>query len=251
MEANVVNITEGAEGISHVVLAERPFESLLLRRGWTIELERALMCPCWSLDSGAPDYQCAHCGGMGWLFADAETTYVDGNGETQTLKAVLQGVSTQLDPSLSIGLLEAGQCICTITDRIGIGYMDRITAPESRFLHKTEMLVKGSRDQITTYKALSIVRCAAIVGGRVVDYRPDVDVRIDGEQNTVLWIGDAPPDGAQYTMTYWAVPIWHVFTDCPQIRHHEDRRLPTKVVLVRKDRIHESRNIDTDTEESS
>jgi len=249
MPENVLEITEGAEGISRVALAEQPFESLILRRGWTIELERAQMCPCWSLDSGAPDYQCEHCGGMGWLFADAETTYTDGKGAVQPLKAVLLGVSTQLDPSLSIGLLEAGQCICTVSDRVGLGYMDRITAPESQFLHKTEPMVKGSRDEIKTYRALSIVRCTAIVSGSIVDYRPDVDVRLDGEQNRVLWVGDSPATGTQYTITYRAVPIWHVFTDCPQIRHHEDKRLPTRVVLQRRDRIHADRNIDTSTEE--
>jgi len=128
---------------------------------------------------------------------------------------------------------------------VGIGFMDRVTVMGSQFLYKNEILIRGTRDQVRTYQVSEIVRATAIVNGVLVTYTPDTDLEmVEGASNAVTWLTDGPPVGTQYSLTYWALPIFYVWTECPVLRHHEGQRLPTRLLLQRKDRIHTDRPVD-------
>lgn len=77
------------------------FEDLISRRGWTSLLWlKAVKCPCYSADSGNPDYKDARCGGVGYYYVqdltveiEEEQLTIDLDGQNAfVVKASLTGV---------------------------------------------------------------------------------------------------------------------------------------------------------------
>lgn len=203
-------------------LQPEAFNRLLNDIGQRFSWRRAFACPCISPTSGAPRHDCPHCLGKGRAWSSP-----------------IEGVAGVVGRDLmrdfaEVGVIDAGDVMLSIpsdSPLYEVGQYDRMVAL-NRSEPFSQVLVRG-RDARLRLPVLSIERATYInASGALVEIAPP-SVSPDG---LLTWGADAPPAGAQVSLTGRRRPEFFVYQDLPFDRpHHFGRRLPRRVVLRRFD----------------
>lgn len=229
-------------------------EILLSSRGRIVEWREAMVCSCWNLDSGQPDYSCPACLGLGYIYADPVRDIVGLTSITHS--NVVEDMA---------GLFEIGDAIMTVGRRVfkniikppnrsgignwiydhdnpiyDVGQFDLITLTDDVY-KSSEILQKGvpihgtgrPADTLINEDIVEIrkVRMTDVREGKVYEYEEGKDYVLDG--NRIQWLdgGNQPPEGAQYSVMYTHRPTFTVLTQLPMQRHQDGQDLPKRVVL--------------------
>lgn len=222
------------------------FEVLIQRRGREVKWEEAILCSCWNLTSGQPDYNCKACKGKGHTY------------NTPVLGIVLfTSVTANADFQDMAGMFQIGDAVMTVPKRMwlrtatgwdmrtfenvplyNVGMYDLITLTDDEY-KTSEVLIKGEpmygrpADTLIndTVTAIQVVRKSDPVTGAITDYVPGVDYT--NTADTINWLagGNAPDDGEQYSVIYRHHPVFTVLTTLPKPRHQDGNDLPRYVAL--------------------
>lgn len=221
-------------------------EDMLDRRGRPVKWQETIICSCWNLTSGSPDYTCLACHGKGHVYQ----TPVES-------KALVTSITLSKDFAEMAGMFEVGDAVMTVPRRVpvrqtngmmtgqfinnpifGVGMYDKITLLDDDF-KSSEVLVRGepinARPPDTLLNS-DITRVGSIqkynsVTGEVAIYRLGVDFEIVG--NLVSWLDGvlSPAEGQQYSVTYYHRPTYVVTATLPKPRHQDGQDFPRYVAL--------------------
>lgn len=222
------------------------FEDMIDRRGRQVQWQEAITCSCWNTASGQPAYTCKACGGKGYIYQPSITS-----------KALVTSVTLSNDWEAMAGVFEVGDAVATIPKRIPvrlptgqatgqftdnpmfeIGQNDKIVLLDDEFktsevLIKNQPIARRNPDTllnsiITRIKSLSTFDSNT---GVVTNYKLGTDYTLNN--NVIVWKagGNAPPDGTQYSVTYFHRPAYVVIASLPKPRHQDGQDLPRYVAL--------------------
>jgi hypothetical protein len=231
-----------------VQLHAKKFEELIRRRGRRVKWQEAIMCSCWNLDSGQPQYACQSCKGLGYTYAPAVEDV-----------ALVTSITHSKSFDASAGVFEIGDAVLTVgfyvpeanpntgiidATRNGrenplfhVGMHDLITLTDDEY-KTSEILVKGQdiysrpADTLLNEDVVHIksIRQSDPVTGDLQVFEADTDYRLEG--NRIEWTGqNAPAEGTQYSVQYTHRPMFTVLTTLPTQRYQDNQDLPRNVAL--------------------
>jgi hypothetical protein len=202
-----------------VQLNPADFNQFLADMGQAAAWRRAYACPCRNPRSGAADPKCPQCGGLG--------TYWD---EPVDCSVAISGQKVQAEWA-KFGLWESGDQVVTLASdsaAYAMGQFDRLAMTQSSVPFSV-VLRPGDRMR---EPVVSVDRATWFEDGDLVEGGPP-EV---GDDGTLTWDSDAPPDGAQIALTGRKRPEYFCLQEFPQDRaHHHGRDLPRRVVLRKFD----------------
>lgn len=227
------------------------FEAMIARRGRPVKWEQSVLCTCWNLQSGQPNYYCNACGGKGYTYEPP----VDEVG-------LVMSITQNKDFDESAGVFQIGDAVLTVPKRVfkvfahptntsgvdtliyerenamfDIGMNDRITLMDDDF-KTSELLKKGEdidmrpADTLLNRDVVSIIsiRSNNPETGEITKYEPEVDFTHD--ENRIVWLlPSQPADGTQYSVTYTHRPVFTVLLNLPKPRYQDKQDLPRYVAL--------------------
>lgn len=220
------------------------FEIMIYRRGRSVRWQEAVICSCWDNQSGNPAFDCKACRGIGYTYSDP----YDGI-------ALVMSVTSEKEYQES-GTFEAGDAVMTVPKRypvilpdgsrdetsftpnpmFDIGMYDLVTLLDDDY-KTSEVLTKGIErrgippdtllnQSVTNVKA---VRKVDSLTGTNISYTEGSDFEV--QQNKIVWIGNQPADGDNYSVVYFHRPVYRVFATLPKPRHQDKQDLPRYVAL--------------------
>ena len=226
------------------------FEDMIGRRGRLVLWREALACSCWNLDSGQPNYDCAACDGVGYIYQSAVECRV-----------LLQSLTFSKEFDEFAGSFEAGDAVLSVGEfvpqiingrtsrtvrdsnpayRIGMHDIIILTDDEwktSEVLRRGRTIGKRAADTLLNNIVTKMI-CAIHANpttGTITHYYPDtVDTTNDFTINDdlIVWNeGRGPADGVQYSVVYMHRPVFIVLTALPTPRHQDNQNLPRRVTL--------------------
>lgn len=225
------------------------FEDLIRRRGRVVKWREAVICSCWNLNSGQPQYECKACKGLGYTYADPIEDL-----------ALIMSITHSKEFEDTTGVFEIGDAIMTVGLRIPevhpvtgnvittvegrknplfhVGMYDVITLTDDEY-KTSEILVRDTdlyrrpadtllNDDVVD--VLSVAKCDPVTGV-VTHYAYAQDYEVEG--STIKWLDDGlqPAPGEQYAVQYTHRPVFTVLTQLPTPRYQDGQDLPKKVVL--------------------
>lgn len=228
------------------VLHADKFEVLIQKHGREVRWEEAILCSCWNLVSGQPDYNCLVCGGKGHTYSAPVNGVV-----------LFTSITANVDFKEMAGMFQMGDAVMTVPKRMwrrngnawdlrnfdtvpmyNVGMHDLITLTDDEY-KTSEVLVKGEMqygrpaDTLLndTVTAIQLVRQSFPETGVTIDYVQGVD--FTNTLGTINWLdgGNAPADGEQYSVVYRHLPVFTVTTNLPKPRHQDGNDLPRYVAL--------------------
>lgn len=187
--------------------------------GQNVSWSKATQCPCRSRTSGAADQACPLCHGKGYIYGNEIAAWTGLAG---------QKISRQW---ADFGEYELGDVVCTIpsdSPLYNIGENDRVTFEDST--EPFSVILMGGVDALP-FQASQI--------DSVIWRDPITKALVTGSIPTqastgssLAWASNAPPLGAQYTVSGRRHPQYWCFADFPQDRAHSaGLKLPRRVVL--------------------
>jgi hypothetical protein len=202
-----------------VQLNPADFNQFLAGMGQQAAWRRAYACPCRNPRSGAADPKCPQCGGLG--------TYWD---DPVDCSVALSGQKVQAEWA-KFGIWESGDQVVTLASDSAaypMGQFDRLAMVQSSVPFSV-VLRPGDRMR---EPVVFVDRATWFEDGDLIEGAPP-EV---GDDGTLTWDGDAPPDGAQIALTGRKRPEYFCLQEFPQDRaHHHGRDLPRRVVLRKFD----------------
>lgn len=224
------------------------FEDLIRRRGRIVKWQEAIICSCWNLDSGQPQYGCQACKGLGYTYAQpiedlALVMSVTHNKEFEESAGVFEVGDAIMTVGLRVPEVHpvTGNVITTVEGRknplFHVGMYDLITLTDDEY-KTSEILIKDTpiyeREADTLINedvvdVLSVSKSDPITGD-ITKYKLNEDFEVDG--NKIKWVGvNQPMSGEQYSVQYTHRPMFTVLTQLPTPRYQDGQDLPKKVVL--------------------
>lgn len=91
------------------------FDSAIRQKGYKMVWEQSMLCSCYDLDSGQPDFRCTHCRGKGYVYFDP-----------QEIRAVVTSLNGHKEQE-RIGLMDFGTAYLTPSSVDDVGFRDRFT----------------------------------------------------------------------------------------------------------------------------
>lgn len=219
-------ITTLPSAVEHFDAAE--FDQFLADHGTPALWRKATACPCRDPRTGHVEIDCPYCDhGLGILW-DAGSPIT-----------VLAPGRQRRDDYDQTGAWMQGMVMLTFPSTLTPGHLDLIELMAAVMVVDNERLVRGavdrlgrSQERVRLPHPLALERCAAVVGGALVDYKPDTDVFVDWA-GTVHWYGASPPDQTPYTLRYTARPSYVVWS--PQSRDEAGATMPFRAMSQRLD----------------
>ena len=226
------------------------YEQMIARRGRDVQWEQAILCSCWNMDSGQPNYQCRACGGKGYTYE-----------EPVVERALVMSITANKEYDEVAGVFEVGDAIMTVPKNaykvvmppgntgvgsivydkenkmFDVGMFDLITLLDDE-VKSSELLIRGEpiygrpADTLLNPKVTRIltIRRSDPVTGVVTKYTPNEDFTFTGA--TINWLTDnQPSEGQVYSVTYMHRPVYTVLTTLPKPRHQDGQDLPRFVAL--------------------
>lgn len=223
------------------------FEELIRRRGRIVKWQEAIVCSCWNLDSGQPQYGCQACKGLGHTYAAPVEDI-----------ALVMSVSHNKEFEESAGVFEIGDAVMSVGYRVPVlnpitghvnttaqgrknplfhvGMYDLITLTDDEY-KTSEILIKDTdiyqrpADTLINEDVVDIlsVRKSDPTTGELTHYRPGEDFEVHGNQ--IHWVGNQPSTGEQYTVQYTHRPMFTVLTQLPTPRYQDGQDMPKRVAL--------------------
>lgn len=195
--------------------------------GVTVELERALICPCALARTGQPLAMCPLCDGNGAIY----------DAPVQTLALI---TSREFRKNfMEVGDWETGSCSATFKSGALVPDASRVTPLFDRVSINDEILTRGKKTPLGA--SLERVRFREILGiDRVVDqsgesYAVGTDVVVTNLRY-LSWVSNhKPADGRQYVLRYTTRPTYQVLANQPRLRRENETNVPTFVRLLRID----------------
>jgi hypothetical protein len=236
---------KGGIDMSAPMLHEDNFNELIARRGRPTQWKEAVICTCWHIDSGQPDYNCEVCKGKGYIYS-----------ESIGAKALVTSLTFNKEWNEMSGAFEVGDGIMTIPAKIpavvennivkewkanpmyDIGENDHIILMDDTF-KASEVLLKGrgmyGREADTLYN--EIVTHVKYIWSynnatkEIINYRETVDYTIS--ENHIQWLDSelTPADATPYSVVYFHRPMYVVIANLPKPRHQDGQDLPRYVAI--------------------
>ena len=236
-----------------VKLHANKYEQMIARRGRDVKWEQAVLCSCWNMDSGQPNYACKACGGKGYTY---EPPIVE--------RALVMSITANKEFEDMAGVFDVGDAVMTVPKRVfvevvnplnrsgvgtfvyqrdnamfDIGMYDLVTLLDDEY-KTSELLIRGTpmygrpADTLLNKDVTKIItiRKSDPETGVVIKYTPGVDFTNTG--NKIEWLGihpNEPAEGETYSVTYKHRPVYTVLTTLPKPRHQDGQDLPRYVVL--------------------
>jgi len=197
------------------------FNGLLNFLGQTFAWRKSFACPCVSAATNAPQPQCPHCHGKGYLWESAVTG--------------IAGVPSQRVQRefAKLGQWESGDMMLTVgsdSPLYGMGERDRVMQLNGDDPFSIN-LRKGYNDRLP-WTVKQIDRVFWIVGTDLVDG----GIPTQQPDGSLLFNTGAPPAGVPYSVTGKKYSEYFVFQEFPTDRgHHFGAKLPLRVQLRRFD----------------
>lgn len=198
-------VTPGAPQAS---FSEQAFETLVRQKGYPVQIDQALQCPCAGESASSARADCEHCGGFGWHFLPG----------TQTV-AVLSGMG-QSKRQVPWTLETKGTASVTVLPTDKLAFMDRLT-----FLHATTIFSQRLYPHQTatgweayaTYPVKQLLNCLAYDGPKAP--LRDVRAQLTTTGNRLTFAPEAFDDSIErepaFTLRYRHHPVYHVL-DIPR-----------------------------------
>jgi hypothetical protein len=226
------------------------FETLIARRGRDVEWRQAILCSCWNMDSGQPNYHCQACRGKGYTYEDPVQE-----------RGLVMSITQNKDFDESAGVFDIGDAVMTVPKRVfkvvqhplntsgvetllydhdnymfDIGMYDLVTLLDDE-VKTSELLIRGTpiytrpADELLNERVTKIitVRTHNPFTGEIVKYTEGTDFTL--AENVIEWIGNAPDEGQTYSVTYKHRPVYTVSATLPKPRHQDEQDLPRYVAL--------------------
>ncbi|CAJ1315919.1 hypothetical protein [Paenibacillus nuruki] len=230
--------------MANLQLHEQKYEDLLARHGRDVLWQEAVICSCFNMDSGQPDYNCKACSGTGYVYEQGIVC-----------RGAVQNVTTNKDFLGYAGMFEVGDALMTVSANMlkrtpaggfdlsgrepvpmfyaGIG--DLITLIDDE-VKTSEVLIKSSElrnrpaDTLLNPKITKIlsIRTHDSETGQTTLYMPE-DYTFSGAH--IDWIGNQPEEGQQYSVVYMHRPVYKVYMTLPRPRHQNNQEFPRTVIL--------------------
>jgi hypothetical protein len=227
------------------------FEQMIARRGRSVSWKQAILCSCWNMNSGQPNYACQACGGKGYTYETPVTEI-----------ALVMSITQNKEFDDSAGVFEIGDAVMTVPRRVfkelvnakntsgvqpivyerenqmfDIGMYDLVTLLDdeyrtSELLIRNETMYGRPADTLLNEDVTEIItiRKSDPLTGTVTKYVKDTDFTNTG--NHIDWIGvSAPAAGETYSVTYKHRPVYTVTTNLPKPRYQDGQELPRYVAL--------------------
>lgn len=224
------------------------FEDMIRRRGRIVKWQEAIMCSCWNLDSGQPNYGCQSCKGLGYTYAPPieDVALVTSVTHSKNYEA-MAGVFEIGDAVMTIGFRvpvfnkQTGLVNTTVQGRenplFHVGMYDLITLTDD--VYKTsEILVKGTpiysrpADTLLNEDVVKVksIRQSNPETGELKVFEEGID--FVAVTNRIQWLErEAPEEGTQYSVQYTHMPMFTVTTTLPTQRYQDKQDLPRNVAL--------------------
>lgn len=221
------------------------FETLIQRRGRTVRWQEAILCSCWNLDSGQPNYYCRACKGVGYTYAEPIESV-----------ALVMSITQHKEYVDSAGVFDVGDAVMTVPRRewaqeknrfnmgkfeyvplYDVGMYDIITLLDTEY-KASELLVRGTEiqgrppDTLLNDEVLSIksIRQANSETGETTVYTSGIDYT--HQKNTIVWKDSRQPEiGELYSVTYYHRPMFTVLAELPKPRFQDNQELPKFVAM--------------------
>ncbi|WP_028590354.1 hypothetical protein [Paenibacillus massiliensis] len=231
--------------MTSVQINGQKFEDLIARHGRDVLWQESVRCSCINLDSGQPRYGCPICGGTSFVYEPA-----------LTCRALVQSVTTTKDYLAYAGMFEVGDALMSVPanmllrtpeggfDRSGwepvpmfnIGAGDIVTLTDDE-VKTSEVLMRDTELHGRPADTLLNPKVTQVLSIRMHDpdavtttlYAAGEDYEVEGA--TIVWKGNQPPAGAQYSVMYMHRPVYTVYAVLPRPRHQNNQDLPRTVVL--------------------
>ncbi|MFS8214816.1 hypothetical protein [Paenibacillus sp. S29] len=228
-----------------IQLNGQKFEDLIARHGRDVMWQESFRCSCCNLDSGQPMYGCPICGGTGFVYESAIKC-----------RALIQSVTTTKDYLAYAGMFEVGDAIMSVSANMlkrtesggfdlsgrepvpmfNIGFGDIVSLIDDE-VKTSDILARGTEvrqrppDTLLNPKVTKVlsIRRHDPGTGTVTQYVAGEDYEVQGA--TIHWMGNQPPEGAQYSVMYMHRPVYTVYAVLPRPRHQNGQDLPRAVVL--------------------
>ncbi|MEC0169910.1 hypothetical protein [Paenibacillus graminis] len=221
------------------------FEDLIARHGRDVLWQESIRCSCINLDSGQPRYGCLICGGTGFVYEPVKTC-----------RALVQSVTTSKDYLAYAGMFEVGDALMSVPANMflrtpdggfirsgrepvpmfNIGAGDVVTLIDDE-VKTSEVLIKDTELHGRPADTLLNPKVTKVLSVRMHDpntakttlYVAGEDYEVEGAE--IVWTGNQPPAGAQYSVMYMHRPVYTVYTVLPRPRHQNNQDLPRTVLL--------------------
>lgn len=190
--------------------------------GQNCQWSKSFACPCRSSTSGAAEQGCPICHGKGVAWDAALPAWCG-----------LSGMKIAREWAM-FGEFEQGDTVVTIpsdSPLYAMGETDKVAFTDSS--EPFSSIVMGGVDHLTfTVTVLDRVvwrdpATKALVIGTIPTQAPD---------GSLTFAGGGPPAGVQYSVSGRKIPVYYMFKDMVQDRHHSaGLPLPRRVVLRRYD----------------
>ena len=223
------------------------FEELIRRRGRIVKWQEAIVCSCWNLDSGQPQYGCQACKGLGHTYAPpiediALVMSVAHNKEFEESAGVFEIGDAVMSVGFHVPVLneKTGLVNTTVQGRkdplFHVGMYDLITLTDDEY-KTSEILIKDTdiyerpADTLINEDVVDVlsVRKSNPATGELIHYRLGDDFEVHGNQ--IHWVGNQPSTGEQYAVQYTHRPMFTVLTQLPTPRYQDGQDMPKRVAL--------------------
>lgn len=170
------------------------FDVAIEQKGYRVIWEQALFCPCMSIESGQPDYECSSCHGKGYRYI-----------RPTSIRALVTSINGRKDQH-RIGLDEVGGAYLTPPSQSNVGFRDRFTFQD--FTTKfSEVLTRGEigTSERLRYNCLTVVALFSMQG----ELHMGVDYAISEDNLHVKFLKeDLMYEGDRYSILYNIRPVY-------------------------------------------
>lgn len=200
----IITQTPDDLGPQQVNFNRNEFDAAITDKGYKVEIERALKCPCSVRGSGQALVNCGNCNGSGWFFIDKRSTMIFSTSLNNRNKHEVWAD------------VNAGTVSMSLRPQDKVGFMDKVVYTELEMLH-TEVLhlqLNSTGDKIFAFTSYKPVRVHHMY--RFVDSDQGLDF-VDAAEYTIrtnliefdFAIYGAMQDVAM-TINYSTHPTYHV-----------------------------------------
>lgn len=188
------------------IFSQNDFDKAIESKGYKVFIEKAVMCPCADLSTGASLPMCQNCGGSGWFYIEKRSTL-----------AVVQSMNRRTK-YINWSEQDRGTVSITLKGEDRVAFMDKVRLLEVESVFSQRLSVKRSSDDkifgFLLYQALEIEVCYQYVGfdNKLTLLKEGVDFEV--EEDKLLFRDDFELDEetgeAKVSVRYKYNPTYHI-----------------------------------------
>lgn len=220
-----------ANVLSHLSYSD--LKNFIRAHGVSASIKRAVLCPCVKEDTGQPSLNCGVCRGIGFAYI---TTMPD-NLNCITTKILIGQRAQQKNWNRKGGYTKTGQTTATTFGYIpSIGDLIKpsvdIETINDEFHKRGDLYTNGKTSEFLLHDRIKEVEGIFGINANktvLVEYRRDIDFKIDGRKIEWLQTGNPPALGERYIVRYQAIPDYIVISTEPSFYVEHDNDEPVNV----------------------